>query len=432
MVAAATPTDNITTGELASTTTTTNSLVMTAIAESHQHASSSSITSKTNSTETTVLSGDLPPTQTNPDHQHGHDHTHSTDSDANKQEKFILYRYRYLVALVTPSTAVFFNTDSFHINLISILFQAMLLPFTYVAIWQVDTYGLRWPTFIGAILTCSGALIRYLSVLTTTNKLAVLYTGQIIAGSGSAFVQVLTTKTAAHWFGENERLTANTIMALGQPIGAALILGSAPAITGSDPSQTNFLNLVTLILSVVMGLTALFVYNEPKTPASKAVQLEQLPLSVGLSRITRNKSFWLLLLAFGCIIGSFNTYITLISDLVKPSGYSEDDAGNLGIATIGVGIVSAGVECTYPVQEGTTTGLLWFMAQLFGIALLISANALRTSDGNVLNGMFLLIGALSIAAVCTSFYSSANRRMEAEHVGVESVKGEDVEMNSSK
>ncbi|KAJ3125571.1 hypothetical protein HK101_005908, partial [Irineochytrium annulatum] len=59
--------------------------------------------------------------------------------------------------------------------------------------------------------------------------------------------------------------------------------------------------------------------------------------------LVTNAQYLILLLVFSLLIGGFNTFVTLISDYVTPAGYTEDDAGNLGIVAIVLGIVSAGI-----------------------------------------------------------------------------------------
>jgi FLVCR family MFS transporter 7 len=48
-----------------------------------------------------------------------------------------------------------------------------------------------------------------------------------------------------------------------------------------------------------------------------------MPFLQGLKSILKNRNFIILLFVFGFYVGTFNVYITLISDYVVANGYSE-------------------------------------------------------------------------------------------------------------
>jgi hypothetical protein len=152
------------------------------------------------------------------------------------------------------------------------------------------------------------------------------------------------TKAAALWFGERERLTANTLMSLGQPIGTAIVFGLSPAIVNSEPSNIIWLNLSLLVLSVVFGIPSIWIRNKPKTPPSKSAAVSEemtgsqellnmkgakkmkvggATFLEGVKSLLRNRNYLVLWVVFGFLIGCFNTYVTLISDYITPFGYSE-------------------------------------------------------------------------------------------------------------
>jgi len=55
----------------------------------------------------------------------------------------------------------------------------------------------------------------------------------------------------------------------------------------------------------------------------------------------RNKQFMILVLAFGTGVSIFNSFTTLIGQMIYPSGYSDSDAGLLGALIIAGGLVGA-------------------------------------------------------------------------------------------
>ncbi|KAJ3413866.1 Major facilitator super domain-containing protein 7 [Chytridiales sp. JEL 0842] len=471
------------------------------------------MTLKSSPASSATLEHDLAAARETPSSPHPNSAPHTT---------FTLYKWRYLIALsiflvnaansavwaayasVTPTSAKYYSTTSERINFLSLVFQIVFIPIAFPAAYFLDTYGLRPALLLGSLGTVVCALVKYLGSIMgpETGRYSIVLVGQVVGAIAQPFIidgtvvhdnelignELLTyllpapTKAAALWFGERERLTANTIMSLGQPIGTALALGLSPAIVSGQPSGIPTLNLVLLIVSVVFGLSALFVYNKPETAPSKSAELSKdMRFWDGVKSLVRNTNYIVLFFAFGFLIGCFNTYITLLSDYIVPFGYTEDHAGTIGITTIGVGLASAaaiglildrtkshrfvlklftlltaigtvsfffgatsrnthialyigsaliglggfptmpvslelGVECTYPVPEGTSSGLLWMNAQIWGVILLVASNALRDSgDGNLRRALWLLVGVIFVPVVLAMFYSSENKRIVLEH-----------------
>ncbi|KAJ3101732.1 Major facilitator super domain-containing protein 7 [Phlyctochytrium planicorne] len=409
-----------------------------------------------------------------------------------------LYRFRFYVGFVvffanlcnaavwatysavTPTTAIYYNCSAWQINQLSVFFQALFIVFIFPGTWVLDVYGLKPAILAGSWMTAVGALVRYLGTFAAEDKrLAIMTVGQMVAAIGQPFLLQVSTKAAALWFGEKERLTANTVMAIGQPLGAALILGIGPAIVNSDPSAIPLLNLVVFGISLICAIMSIFIRNRPLTAPSKSAEGANLPFLDGVKVLASNRWFWVIFGVFGLLIGAFNVYITLISDYVTPQGYSENDAGLLGLVTIVVGIVSAGivgpildrtqshrtvfrvlpaccflgvvlfffgagfpdrlpllyvssvliglggfpvlalslelgVECTYPVAEGTSSGLLWTGVQAWGIIGLIISNACRNVDGTMRSALGVTLAMVGISMLIAPFYNAISRRMAIE------------------
>ncbi|KAJ3241783.1 Major facilitator super domain-containing protein 7 [Chytriomyces hyalinus] len=245
-------------------------------------------------------------------------------------------------ASVTPTTAKFYNCSEWTINQLSLYVTLAFIPFAYPSMWVLDTWGLRAATLIGTWGAVVGALIRYLSFLApTSGRLPMLFAGQILVGIANPFTLNSPPKVCALWFGERERLTANTVMSLALYAGTAVVLAVAPAIVKGDPENVNTLNMATFVVCFVLGLTSCFVYDKPLTPPSKSAEEESLPFMEGLKDILTNWQFWLMFVVFGVVNGVFETYVTLISDYIVPYGYTETDAGTLGVITIVTGTVSS-------------------------------------------------------------------------------------------
>ncbi|KAJ3140856.1 Major facilitator super domain-containing protein 7 [Physocladia obscura] len=388
---------------------------------------------------------------------------------------------------VTGSAAAYYGCSEWTINLAALVFQITFLPFAYPAIWALDAWGLRISTLIGAWGITAGAFIRWIACFGPVNfRLPLLFAGQTIAAAATPFAFNTPTKVCAAWFGDKERLTANTIMSLSIYAGTAMAMGLSPAIVGSDPNNINTLNLVSFVIIFTTGMASLLVFDKPEFAPSKSAQEELLPFLAGLKSLTRNPQFYVIFVVYGVIFGALDTYFTLISDYVTPYGYSEADAGVLGINTIISGTISSlilgpildrtkshrfffkaltfvtligailfyfsapyparrillqlsacvigiggfslapialelGVECTFPVAEGASAGMLQTSGQIFGVIILLASNALRTSDGLLQHAMVWRIMVCAVVCLVVPFYTASSRRMELENAVINSI-----------
>jgi len=218
--------------------------------------------------------------------------------------------------------------------------------------------------------------------------------------------------------------------------------------------------------------------SESNKQGSKKPVLEQLRL------LFSNKNFVILLVCFGFGLGFFNALTTLVEQLMKTSFYSADDASLFSGALIGAGLVSAifiglildrtqlynpilkggfvvgglasigflicirpdnlgaltamfavmgatiipmlpvtfecAVECTYPISEDISSGVLMSAGQLLGIVFIVVMDKMLddqpTYDGSyVFEPLYILV--TSIVAVFVGlivFYNGPYLRRDAE------------------
>ncbi|KAI8617416.1 major facilitator superfamily domain-containing protein [Chytriomyces sp. MP71] len=385
-------------------------------------------------------------------------------------------------AAVTPSTAQFYDCSEYTVNLVALVFQIVFIPCTLPSMYIMDSWGLRPSVLVGTWGVTLGALIRWLgSYGNSSAQLPLLFVGQIVAASATPFAFNAPAKVSALWFGDKERLTANTFMSLSIYAGTAVALAISPAVVAGDPANIPSLNLISFIIVFITGLTSLLVFNKPVVPPSLSAHNEKsLPFWEGLKALAANPQFIILLFVYGVVAGSLDAYFTLISDYIVPYGYTETDAGVLGNVTILVGTLSSlllgpildrtklhrvflklqtlvtflgtvgfyfaaphtdrrtllfasaaaigmgglgmaplalelGVECTFPIAEGSSSGLLQTAGQVFGVLVLVVSNSLRGSVDGVFAGALLWrVGMCALVVLLVPFYNARSRRMELE------------------
>jgi hypothetical protein len=78
-----------------------------------------------------------------------------------------------------------------------------------------------------------------------------------------------------------------------------------------------------------------------------------------------------------------------------------------------------GVECSYPISEETSSGLMMLVAQWFGIGLIYGLDALIDKNEIYstvwIGSSFLLLGAMILATICAALYKGPYKRLHADH-----------------
>lgn len=91
-------------------------------------------------------------------------------------------------ASVTSSAASFYATPStFGINVLSLLFMVIFIPMSPVSSWVLDTRGPRDSLVLGGGFNVLGALLKWISVYTST-PYATLIIGQIFGAIAQPFI----------------------------------------------------------------------------------------------------------------------------------------------------------------------------------------------------------------------------------------------------
>jgi len=337
-----------------------------------------------------------------------------------------------------------FDVSLLAVNQLSIVFYVGFLMFSLPASFVFHKDGLKRGLMFGAVLTMSGAWLRYIAtVIKVSPHIAFVYTalGQGLAAMGQPFILNSITKFAATWFPAASRGTANTIASMGSPLGFAF---GAVLITYlcQTPDQLPRTLLITAIISTVAPLPLLFLTSTPPTPTGPTLKYEA-PQSFfrGILEAFKSRGFPILLFCFAVLVGVFQSFGGLLENLITPYGFTSQQAGATGALTIVGGFSGAtimaflmhrmrsyilllrfglplsalsfsgmfialilksylavcvvsfftgfftfsllptalelGVECTFPVPEGTSTGLLWMSSQLASLIIQSIMNFLR-------------------------------------------------------
>ena len=375
-----------------------------------------------------------------------------------------VYRYRWVVlaafmlvaianqllwitfAAVTGVAAQFYGTSDMAIGLLSLVFMIVFIVVSVPASWVIDTYGIRIGVGIGAVLTGVFGLVRGIFAADYT---AVLI-AQIGIAVGQPFVLNAITKIAGRWFPLRERATAAGLGSLAIYLGILLGLAVTPPLV-THMGIPGTLMVYGIASAVVAGVFLALARERPPTPVGREARALVLD---GVKRLLHHREFLILLLLFFIGLGAFNAVTTWIEDIVRPRGFSIDQAGMAGGLLVLGGVIGAVIipplsdrmrrripfiilalagaipglvgitfavrywellasafvlgmfllssgplgfqyaaELTYPVPEGTSNGLLLLAGQVSGIAFIIGMDALKSpASGSMTTSLLMLIG----------------------------------------
>jgi MFS family permease len=269
-------------------------------------------------------------------------------------EQYRVYGYRWVVlavfmlinlaiqmlwiayAPITGPAASFYGVTDLKIGLLAMTFMIAYIPLSIPVSWVIDTFGFRRAVSIGAVLMGVMGVVRGLA---GANYTLVLWSTIGIA-IAQPFLLNAWTKVPANWFSVNERATAVGLVILANLIGTALGMVLTPILYESMPIPT-----IQLIYGGVAAFSAvLFLVlarDKPATPpCPPGMEVRSLMLD-GLKHAVTVKDFWLYLGVMFIGMGVFNGATTWVENIIRPRGFTPNDAGMLGALMLVGGILGA-------------------------------------------------------------------------------------------
>jgi MFS family permease len=321
----------------------------------------------------------------------------------------------------------------------------------------IDTYGFRVAVGIGAVLMGVFGLLRGFAGA----DYSLVVWGTVGIAVAQPFLLNAWTTVPAKWFPSEGRATAVGLVTLANLVGTALGMVLTPELI-----KTMSISTVQLIYGGIAAFSSvlflLLAREKPATPPSADGEKTRALMFNGLKHALRIKPFWLYLFVSFIGLGIFNGLTTWIEAIIRPRGFTPDDAGTLGALMIAGGVIGAVVlpalsdkqgkrqrflilafvgvipgligltfatsstllfgsaalmgfflvsampigmqyaaEITYPTPEGTSNGLI----QLFGQGAVVFVwimEAMKNSDGSFTPSLLLAIGLLVVSVIITT------------------------------
>ncbi|XP_043370180.1 solute carrier family 49 member A3 isoform X2 [Dermochelys coriacea] len=353
-------------------------------------------------------------------------------------------------APVADKTAAYFHISMDTINWLSLVYLLISIPFGLVATWILDTVGLKCAVMLSVWLNMVGSVIRTFSVISflSLGSLTYMYLfiGQCLCALAQPLVIFSPTKLAALWFPDHQRATANMISSMSNPLGILIANLLSPALVSEEKDIPLMLGLYAIpaVTACILAMAGVHDKVPPTPPSASATYSTSQPFLTGLKMLLRNKPYIILMVCFGAGIGMFTCFSTLLEQILCVKGYSNMSQfrnqaiplalisslfGFFGFSIYPIAMELA-VECSYPVGEGTSTGLIFVSSQIQGVILMLLVQALTVQisaapfstcdieEGGALDwtvSTLVMAGACSVVACFyVIFFHSDYKRLHAE------------------
>ncbi|KAL8721011.1 MAG: hypothetical protein Q9225_002216 [Loekoesia sp. 1 TL-2023] len=244
---------------------------------------------------------------------------------------------------VANTAATYFSTTSSVINWLSTSFLFAFVVASPFTIYALHTGGPRLALITSSLLILIGNWIRYAGTRASPPNFGVVMFGQILIGLAQPFVLSAPTHYSSLWFSPRGRVSATAIASLANPFGGALGQLINPFLA-SHPKDIHPMTLYIALISSFATIPSLFIPSAPPTPVSASSSHKPLPLKQTLRLLSRNANYILLLVPFVVYVGLFNAISSLLTQILTPYGFSEEESGIAGALLILVGLLAAAIS----------------------------------------------------------------------------------------
>ncbi|XP_071947209.1 solute carrier family 49 member A3-like [Antedon mediterranea] len=248
---------------------------------------------------------------------------------------------------VSDHSANFYNVSPSKIDWLSTVYMIAAIPVGFLAIYLLDTFGLRLGIITGATLNFLGLAVRYLSSFDFISKdhhipYMIVLGGQTLCAIAQPFLLFAPTKLAATWFAGDQRAVANMIASMLNPLGLLVVNIASPAIVKKDGDITLML-FVYLIPGAIGFLLSIFGFCSsvpPSPPSASAAEVHE-TFWQGLKKIVRIPAYFLLFVNFGAGFGLLSSILSVLQQILCVRGYTDEFSGYCGASMLGFGIIAA-------------------------------------------------------------------------------------------
>ncbi|KAG5982224.1 hypothetical protein E4U55_002169 [Claviceps digitariae] len=297
-------------------------------------------------------------------------------------------------APVADLSATYYGVSKTAINWVSIVFFlafVAVFPLTIAILHR----GPKLAFMIAAVLIIVGNWIRYAgSASSTGGYYSAIIVGEIIIGFAQPFILAAPTRYSDMWFTNRGRVAATALTSLANPLGGALGQLINP-LWAQDSTGISDMVLYVAIISTICSFPAFFVPAAPPTPVGPAAETPKLGLKESFKVLFHSLELWLVLIPFFVYVGCFNSASSLLSQMMVPYGFSNDEAGVGGAILIVAGLVVSAITSPILDRNKKFCSALKLFVPIIGISYLVLI--WMPESGSVV-GPYIVLGILGSAS----------------------------------
>lgn len=314
---------------------------------------------------------------------------------------------------ISPTTAAEFGLTVSQVDWLGNAPMLVFLPFSFLVPILYARIGLTKCTWLGCLFLVLSGWVRFLGTIKSLSPgaaYALLMIGQALVAIAQPFFQVLGPTYSETWFDLKSRTTATMLVAVSNPVGAALGQLISPL-----PSSVRTSILVLAIISTACVPMVLFIADAPPTPPTyTASRPKNSFASFGRALIGRHNpqadppsaqmsvrerfDFLIVALTFGVFVGQSSAFGVVTGQIFIPYGYSDGIAGGLGSTLLFVGLGASLVSA--PIFDRVLTHHLALVSKILvpitGALWLVFAWTVKADNTGGLFALMALIGAISV------------------------------------
>ncbi|KAG5931637.1 hypothetical protein E4U53_001667 [Claviceps sorghi] len=299
-------------------------------------------------------------------HEHGIDDAERDISISTQSTEYRTYRRRWIglitltlmnvviswdwltFAPVADISATYYGVSKTAINWVSIVFF-LAFPAVFPITIAILHRGPKPAFMTAAVLVIIGNWIRYAgSTSSTSGHYGAIVVGEILIGFAQPFILAAPTRYSDMWFTNRGRVAATALTSLANPLGGALGQVVNP-LWAKEATDISKMVLYVSIISTVCCFPAFLTPAAPPTPVGPAAETPKMNLKDSFRVLIHSLELWLVLVPFFVYVGCFNSISSLLSQIMVPYGFSNDEAGIGGAVLIVVGLVFSAI--TSPILD---------------------------------------------------------------------------------
>ncbi|XP_068194122.1 heme transporter FLVCR2 isoform X3 [Antennarius striatus] len=272
----------------------------------------------------------------------------------------------------------FYKVESFAIDMVSLSYMFVYVPFIFPVMWLLDKHGLRVTVLSGNAINAIGAWIKV--GCASPHLFWVAVVGQTVSAFAQVCIIGVPSRLASVWFGPDEVSTACSIGVFGNQLGIALGFLIPPVLVPNVDDIDELAYHIRVMFYISAGVaTAIFILvifvfeEQPEIPPSQAqAQARKFPPQnpsyiASILRLLRNKPFMLLVISYGVNVGSFYSISTLLNRMIidRYPG-AEVMAGRIGLTLVITGMVGS-LVCGIWLDKTKTYRITTFVIYLLSL-----------------------------------------------------------------